>query len=422
MADSSHIFRKTALDRLSSPEELDQLMQVTTSKSWLALVACCLLVVVAVVWGIWGSVRINVYGRGILIKHGGVYVATATGEGRVAQLLVREEESVTNQQILARLRVPELEMKIYQGVLLQSNLESELRELKEYQEKERSEEGLYQESAVRTYQAISNDCQVQVSALEDRLKGLAELYEGRSGMTGVVSKTTLLGVSNELFTAKHDLALTGVQIKQVQISRLQSEQRRHQLWLEKQALVTQGKRNLEFLTNLYDLTAEIRSPFVGTVLEITVKTNQLVNAHSPIMSLQSAEEKLEAWLFLAPGDGKRVQTNMPVRVAPVSVKKEAFGMMVGHVASVSTLPATPQLMLRVLENPTLVSEFTREGAPIYAVVDLATATNVSGFQWTSRQGPQLRITSGTLCEGVIALTNASPISFVLPLIRYSSVL
>ena len=31
------MFRKVALDRLSSPEELDQLLRVTTSRSWLAL-------------------------------------------------------------------------------------------------------------------------------------------------------------------------------------------------------------------------------------------------------------------------------------------------------------------------------------------------------------------------------------------------
>ena len=31
------IFRKVALERLSSPEQLDQLMQVTSPKGWLAL-------------------------------------------------------------------------------------------------------------------------------------------------------------------------------------------------------------------------------------------------------------------------------------------------------------------------------------------------------------------------------------------------
>jgi HlyD family secretion protein len=135
------------------------------------------------------------------------------------------------------------------------------------------------------------------------------------------------------------------------------------------------------------------------------------------MSLQSTRERLEAWLFLAPGDGKRVNTNMEVRLALASAKKEEYGMMMGQVTSVSALPATPQLMLRVLENPTLVSEFLQEGAPIYAVVHLMSDSTASGYRWTSRRGPKMRITSGTLCDGTITLTNRSPISLVLPLLQ-----
>jgi HlyD family secretion protein len=414
MSDSHRIFRPAALARLSSPEQLDQLMQLTTPKGWMALASCCLLVGIVLVWGIWGSIRINIYGRGILIKQGGVFVATAFGDGRVKDILVRENQSVTNQQLLARLQVPELELKIRQAGITQSNLEAELNKLEAYQARERLEETNYQEAEIATYQSISNDYRLQITALLDRLEGLQELSKGDSG---IIDKPTLLGVSNELFSAKHGLAMTGVQIKQVWINRLQEEERRHQLWLDKKISADQGRSNLETLTNLYSLTAEIRSPFSGTVLEVTVKPNQLVNANAPIMSLQSTRERLEAWLFLAPGDGKRVNTNMEVRLALASAKKEEYGMMMGQVTSVSALPATPQLMLRVLENPTLVSEFLQEGAPIYAVVHLMSDSTASGYRWTSRRGPKMRITSGTLCDGTITLTNRSPISLVLPLLQ-----
>ena len=33
------IFRKVALDRLSSPDQIDKLLNVTSSRAWLALVA-----------------------------------------------------------------------------------------------------------------------------------------------------------------------------------------------------------------------------------------------------------------------------------------------------------------------------------------------------------------------------------------------
>jgi HlyD family secretion protein len=414
MSDAHNIFRQAALARLSSPEQLDQLMQVTTPKSWLALACCCVLLGVAIVWGIWGSVRIDVHGRGILIKKGGVFVATAFGDGRVADILVGEDQPVTNHQLLARLRVPELELRILQAATAQTNLENEFTQLEAYQANERSEEAKYQEAELTTYESISNDYRVQIGALEERLKDLKELSEGTSG---VIDRPTLLGVRNDLFAARHGVDLTSVQIKQGRVSRLQAEERRHQQWLDKRNLVEQGRHNLEYLTNLYLLTAEVRSPFSGTVLEITVKPNQLVNVNTPVMSLQSAQERLEAWLFLQPGDGKRVVTNMEARLELVSAKKEEFGMMLGRVASVSALPATPQLMLRVLENPTLVSEFSQEGAPMYIVVELARNANTEAYRWTSRNGANLKITSGTLCDGTITLRNRRPISLVLPMMR-----
>jgi HlyD family secretion protein len=54
MADS--IFRKVSLDRLASPEQLDQAMQATTPGGWLALVAIALILVAAIGWGVAGAV------------------------------------------------------------------------------------------------------------------------------------------------------------------------------------------------------------------------------------------------------------------------------------------------------------------------------------------------------------------------------
>jgi HlyD family secretion protein len=46
------IFRKESLERLSSPERLDQLMQVVSLKSWLPLTTLGCLVGAAVIWSI----------------------------------------------------------------------------------------------------------------------------------------------------------------------------------------------------------------------------------------------------------------------------------------------------------------------------------------------------------------------------------
>jgi len=57
------LFRKAALEKLSSPEELDQLMQVTTPKGWLALVALICFLVAAVVIGIFSVIPVRIEGQ-----------------------------------------------------------------------------------------------------------------------------------------------------------------------------------------------------------------------------------------------------------------------------------------------------------------------------------------------------------------------
>ena len=50
------LFRKVALDKLSSPEQLDQLITLTTPRAWFALIAIGGILVTAILWGVFGSI------------------------------------------------------------------------------------------------------------------------------------------------------------------------------------------------------------------------------------------------------------------------------------------------------------------------------------------------------------------------------
>jgi hypothetical protein len=69
------LFRPVALDKLSSPDALDELMHITSPQSWLLIVAVGALIVVAVLWGIFGTILIGAPGRGTL-------VGTTNAEGK----------------------------------------------------------------------------------------------------------------------------------------------------------------------------------------------------------------------------------------------------------------------------------------------------------------------------------------------------
>lgn len=67
MDESNSIFRKEALERLSSPEQLDQLMQIVTPRSLLPLLAVGGLLGCGLIWSVIGRIPVTTTGQGALV-------------------------------------------------------------------------------------------------------------------------------------------------------------------------------------------------------------------------------------------------------------------------------------------------------------------------------------------------------------------
>lgn len=413
MNEQPQIFRKAALDKLSSPEQLDQLMQVTAPKSWMALAACGAIVLTALLWSVFGRIPTKVQARGILIKEGGVFLATSRGDGNVLEIFARTGELVTNGQALAHISQPELKLRITQSSETLGRLKREFEQLKVYHEEEARNEKEAFDKQRSTLREITADYQKQIQWLTERVQTQSELEKKE-----LLTKAQVLETQIKLANTQHDMSQANVQLRQVDISAMQSSERRRQAILDKENQIRAAEDQLHYLNSLHKLNTEIVSPFRGHVLEVMVKPGQLLQPNTPILSLQADRPTMEARLFLSPSQGKLVQKNMDVSISPVSVKKEEYGFVLGRVESVSPFPSTPQGMLGVLENQALVQEFSQGGAPIEVIASLSINTNTpSGFHWSSAKGPPVQITSGTLCDAWITLTNQRPISFVLPIFR-----
>jgi hypothetical protein len=106
------IFRKVALDRLSSPEQLDTLMRVTTPQGWLALFGAALLVIFAALWGIFGTLASSVNAQGILLRGENIINIEAPEDGQLAEITVRVGDLVADNQIIGTLDVLGEEVEI----------------------------------------------------------------------------------------------------------------------------------------------------------------------------------------------------------------------------------------------------------------------------------------------------------------------
>jgi HlyD family secretion protein len=108
VSQQSSVFRKVSLDRLASPEQLDQLMQVTDAKGWIALAALGTVLVTAAAWGFVGRLPESVAGVGILVKSGGIYEVIPANGGRVIDVAVGVGDEVSEGQVVARIAQPDL--------------------------------------------------------------------------------------------------------------------------------------------------------------------------------------------------------------------------------------------------------------------------------------------------------------------------
>jgi multidrug efflux pump subunit AcrA (membrane-fusion protein) len=105
---SSEIYRKVSLERLSSPEQLDSLLTVTSPRGWIALTAAGLLVMAAIVWGVFGSLPTKLNYPGILLKSGGIQRVVSGSGGQITDIRVVNDDFIQKGQVVARLAQPEM--------------------------------------------------------------------------------------------------------------------------------------------------------------------------------------------------------------------------------------------------------------------------------------------------------------------------
>ena len=106
-AEVTTLFRERALERISSPDELDRLVAVTSPRRWLGLGALLVAVAGAAVWSFASSVPTTLSGNGYLLPLEGLASVTAPVSGTVHDLALRTGAHVVAGQTVARLEQPD---------------------------------------------------------------------------------------------------------------------------------------------------------------------------------------------------------------------------------------------------------------------------------------------------------------------------
>ena len=467
------IFRQQALDRLSSPERLDRLMQVVSPKDWLPLGGLVVFGLLAALWSVFGNIPITVTGKGVLINPRRVVELQSPISGELKSLKIKDGQCVKKDEILAiidpsdkkqqlqqqRDKLSQLTKQIEKTTLLRqqkTQLETETITAERISLKQKlqdaqkltprlQEDGLNSISQQRrSLQQSLKDAEELTPILQQRVSKQEELQK-----LGAISQERVLQAEQEYRQSRQQISDIQAQLQQLRLQETELQQKYRenlnnitQINAELESLDTRDKQleqnNLEAnnreknqiqelnqaIARLQKEVADksiIKSPHTGCMVEITATVGQYLNPGVSLGTLQTDGEASEmmSFTYFAVEDGKKIRPRMPILITPDTVKRSRFGGIVGKITQVSSLPITSEGATSVVGNPEVVQQLMgEEGGKIEAIAKLKLDSKTfSGYSWSSSNGPQLEISPGTTTTVRVTVEKRSPISFVLPILR-----
>jgi HlyD family secretion protein len=472
MKEQSSLFRRESLERLSSPERLDQLMQVVAPRDWLGLFAIAFLMAVGVGWSIFGKIPLTVTGRGVLVQPYRVVELQSPVAGRLQLLNIKVGDRIRRGQVLGLLDRADLQQQLRQQETQLAELQRQTQELdfmtaqrlvaeiQTLQQQRRTLQQRLQDAQElnpvqrqrdlqvlqqqrRTVQQQIQNAQALIPILQARLQSRRQLQgEGAIAADAVLqAEQTYRDNASQIFALQAQLReLESREVatertyrdRQTQVSSLRAELQnlnsREKSLRQQQVEASTSRRNqiqqvqqeiARLRQHLRD-SGQILSQQDGRVLEVSAIPGQFVSSGSRLAAIEVGRTPgtLVSLIYLSIRNGKQLRRGMPVQVIPDNIQLEEFGGMIGRIQEISQFPVTQQAIATAIGSPELAEGMVFQGGQMQAIAalepDSATPT---GYRWTSSGGPNLQLSPGTTTTVRVIVGEQPPIAFVLPLLR-----
>ncbi len=405
------LFRPTALAKLMSPERLDTLMKVTSTRGWIALGAMGVLVVAGSAWGFIGRVPDTVVGQGVILRESGLYSVQSTGGGPLVTLEAPLGTEVKAGQVIATISQPQTELSIRRA---QSQLEAAQQNRTDIGSRLNRSTQLQLgnlDSQRRQLEQSSLEVQARIDYLDERV-----IAEREAVTLGLITNSVLQATVAQRAAARDQLVGSQVQLEQLDSREvtLETDVVRQVFTLD--AEIRRLESELTLLQRQFEDFGTVKSTYNGIVVEHLVTVGDAINVGQTILNIEPQDQPIRAFVFVV--EGKRVVEGMTARLLPEGISSEEFGYILGRVRSVSQTPLSPAGMNRVVRNQSLVNLFQGGGGAHLVIVEVdLDPTTPSGLSWSTRRGPDLRFGSGTVLRGTVVVREQPPAALVIPKLR-----
>ena len=410
---NTKLFRQVSVERLSSPEQLDQVLRVTGFHSWLSLAAVFAVLTVVVAWGYTGSIPTTATGEGVIVRRGGVLNIVARGGGAVIDVRVKPGDKVQPEQVIATIAQPELMEKL-------RATENALADAK----RQRLQNLQIQQDAARLQvEALERDrtnIQLQIAALNERAKLAAEQTKSEEQLLakGLVTKQQVNTARQAQVNIQEEIDGFRVKLKQYDAQEFSVNAQPREMDLPAQANVASIERDMAGLRQQLTMAERVVSPYRGEILEAKVYPGSSVAAGQALFSIQPDAAQLEVVAYVPSSQAKDIRQGLEVQISPMNIKREEYGFMRGNVNYIADYPSTPEALMRNFQNASLVTALSQSGpvTEIHASIKENRATP-TGFVWSTSQGPPTKITSGTICFVQIVTKREKPVTLLFPYLK-----
>ncbi|AXG69019.1 putative efflux pump membrane fusion protein [Kordia sp. SMS9] len=410
-------FRKAALEKLSTPEKLDQLIKVTSPKGWIALLTIAIVLGTGITWSFMGSIKTKLNVVGVLLG-GEIHEVVATSQGQLINLNVNIGDAVQEGEIVASIEQPELFQQIEEVKASLKEREYDLQRLLSFGNQDTRLQGeLIQQQRV--------SIELQIQSENKNLGFLRTQLATEEGLLkkGLITNTQLMNTKQQIDAAKNSIERLKSQLVQTSSQKLNIGFDLQQKINVSKQRISEAERRLEHLKERYDIQTNIRSSYTGEVVEVLTEAGIVVRQGTPLFKLKNqssiaGDDKLRGVLYIPSQDGKKIKEGMEALVVPSTVQPQEYGFIKGKVTYVSDFPITQKGMMMTVKNDQLVSGLLSRGALFEVYVEFEKdANSYSGFKWTSATGPEIAINEGTSCMGKITVKSEPPVAVVVPALK-----
>jgi len=407
------IFRKVALDRLASPEQLDDMLQVTSARWWVGLAALWVMLGGAIGWGYLGSVTTKAVGQGVVIRTGGVQNVATLGAGQVMEVRAAIGAHIQAGTVVATVAQPAMADRIHAAEAQIRDLDAQRSELGKVRATSSQLQIVSLERQRVTLEGEIQDLEQQAKLLREQVPVDQELLA-----KGLITRQQTFATQQKLAGLETTIQDRRAQITQLESARFRAQNEGVDQDLQLRDRIADYRRELQTLEREMESQSNVRSPYSGQVVELKVAPGALVQSGTPILSLQADVIGLEALLYIPADKAKQIRSGMAAEISPASLKREEFGFIRGKVSFVPDYPATPAALMRVLENAPLVQSIEAAGPVTEVQVEMETdAATPSGFRWSSPRGAPVKLSGGTIISGEVVTEDRRPITLVIPYLR-----